>query len=256
MSNRNNVNELIDLVKNMSSKMDEKFEKIENEIVFIKKDVKKNIEKNIEKNNKLESVINKIENLSNKIDKIENEIVIIKKDTDKIQENVQSLLNYKTEMKSYQAINSKEFEKEVTNWLFNYFVNKNYSSHYYIPSYEEIPRNLLNVNATTKKTLTDLDGVIVQTNMDPSKKRNSNNIKYTLHIMESKHKMEVSKIKNKIKQMIKFYRIVNSKNSNIDLSKFRGCDFYLYFASPITTENVFNFVMDKKYLKPETWDIY
>ena len=227
MNNRNNnTREIYDVLKKILSrldKMDERFDKMD------------------ERLDKMDKRFDK------RFDKIENEIVLIKKD-------IGSLKQYEKEMKSYQSINSKKFEKEVTKWLYNYFINKNYSSYYYIPSNEEVPRNLLNVNANTKKTLTDLDGIIIQTNLDPSKKKDSNNIKYTLHIIEAKHKMEIYKIKQKIRQMIKFYKLINKNNSNINLSKFKGCDIYLYFASPVIDRYIYDFIKNKLYLDyNKTW---
>ncbi len=210
-------------------------------------------------NNYKRELIDLLKKMSLKIDNIENEIELIKKDTKKIdviRKNVQSLLNYKKEMKSYQAVNSKEFEKEVTRWLYNYFENNNFSSQYYIPSDKEIPRNVLNINTENKKikSITDLDGVIVQTNINPSNKRDSNNIKYTLHIIEAKHKLDKGRIKKKIRQVIKFYKMINNKNSNSVLTKFKDCKICLYFASPITEKFIYDFVLDKNYLKLETWE--
>jgi chromosome segregation ATPase len=104
---------------------------------------------------KVDKLQDKVDKLQDKVDKIENEIIIMKKD-------IRTLQDHRIEVKSYQKINAKEYEKEITQWLYNYLINNNYSSFYCIPSYEELPRNIFNTNNETKKikTVTDLDGVL------------------------------------------------------------------------------------------------
>lgn len=77
-------------------------------------------------------------------------------------------------------------------------INNDYSLHYYIPTYEEFPRNILNINNKNQKlkTITDLDGVIIGSNMKNLYKSNSN-IKYKICIIEAKHTLTISKIKKK-----------------------------------------------------------
>jgi Mg2+ and Co2+ transporter CorA len=143
MNNNNLVlKEILDIVKNLSIKVD----KIEDKV------------------DKIEDKVDKIED---KVDKIENEIIIIKKD-------INSLKDYRIEVKSYQNVNAKEYEKEITKWLYNYLINNNYSVFFYIPSYEELPRDILNIDNESKKlkTITDLDGVIISTNINPTEKKN------------------------------------------------------------------------------------
>ena len=51
-------------------------------------------------------------------------------------------------MESYQLVNSKNYEIEMTSWLYNYLISHNFSLFYYIPSNIEIKRELFN---NTKK---------------------------------------------------------------------------------------------------------
>lgn len=113
----------------------------------------------------------------------------------------------------------------------------------------------MNIDNESKKlkTITDLDGVIISTNINPLHKKNINIIHYTLYIIEAKHKLTISKIKKKIRQVIKFYKIINNKNLDSNLHKFKNSKIYLYFASPIIKKDTYDFIIDKKYLDINTW---
>jgi hypothetical protein len=220
----------------------------------------------------LREILNKISDMSIKIDNIEKDVKTLKDD-------VKTLKEYRTEMKSYQLINSKNYEIEILNWLYNYLILHNYSLFFYIPSNIEIQREIyFNNNSNKKKTLTDLDGLIVGTNnfhikncykilkneesindeenikcIKEYKNTISNNFVYDLHIIESKHKIDISKIKKKLRQIIKFKNTIDNINSPLNLKKFSKGSIYLYFATPILKKNVYNFISTKEYLKENTW---
>jgi hypothetical protein len=217
MNNKNISNEILNLVKNLSIKFD--------------------------------NLSIKFDNLSIKVDNIENDILIIKKD-------IKSLKDHRTEVKSYQKINSKEYEKEMTNWLFHYLINNNYSLHFYIPSNKEFPRDILNVNNINQKikTVTDLDGVIIGTTINPLHKKNSNITENKIYILEAKHNFTIAKIKKKIKQVIKLYKIINNPNSSLNLQKYKNSPIYLYFSSPLLKKEIYEFISKKEYLLPKIWE--
>jgi hypothetical protein len=123
---------------------------------------------------------------------------------------------------------------------------------YYIPNSNEISKNLFNTGNNHKKTITDLDGIIIGTNntfMGNNKElysfdkykntnilyRNTNYIIYDLHIIESKHTLSVSKIRTKIKQIIKFRNIIESSTDK-NLNKFASGIIYLYFSTPVLSK--------------------
>ena len=217
----------------------------------------------------LKEILNKISDIAVRIESIQ-------KDIREIKYNVRSLNQHKIETKSYQSINSKNYEIEITNWLYNYLILKNYSLFYYIPSNIEIQRELFfNNNTKIRKTLTDLDGIIVGTNnfnikncylilkneesitdtenikcIKDYKNTILNNFTYDLHIIEAKHKLDISKIKKKLRQIIKLKKMINNINSPLNLRKFINGSIYLYFATPILKTNVYNFVNKKEYLHP------
>lgn len=217
MNNKNISNEILNLVKNLSID--------------------------------LQNLSTKVDNLSIKVDNIEIDISIIKKD-------IKSLKDHRTEVKSYQKINSKEYEKEMTYWLFHYLINNDYSLHFYIPSNEEFPRDILNINNTNQKikTITDLDGVIIGTTINPCHKKNSNITENKIYILEAKHNFTIAKIKKKIKQVIKFYKIINSTNSMVNLQKYKNFPIYLYFSSPLLKKEIYEFINKKEYLLPKIWE--
>jgi hypothetical protein len=227
----------------------------------------------------LKEILDKISNISIRLDNIENDIKILKDDVKILKDDVKKLKEHRTEIKSYQLINSKSYEKEMTNFLYNYLISHNHSLFFYIPSNIEISRELFIINnSNKKKVLTDLDGIIVGTNnfhikdcyqilkneesMDDEqnikcikeyKNTISNNFNYDLHIIESKHNLDISKIKKKLRQVIKFKNLIENKNSSLNLKKFSKGSIYLYFATPILNKNVFDFINNKEYLKPHIW---
>ena len=229
--------------------------------------------------NILQEILNKISDMTVRFDYIEKDIREIKDDVKLLKDDVMSLKQHRTEIKSYQSINSKNYEIEITNWLYNYLILQNYSLFYYIPSNIEIQRELFfNNNTNKRKTLTDLDGIIVGTNnfnikncyailkneesitdeknikcIKDYKNTISNNFIYDLHIIESKHKLDISKIKKKLRQIIKFKKMINNINSPLNLRKFINGSIYLYFATPILKTDVYNFVNKKEYLNYNIW---
>ena len=126
-----------------------------------------------------------------KIDKIESDTEIIKKDIHILKKDVESLKQHRVEIKSYQLVNSKNYEIEMTSWLYNYLIINNKSLFYYIPSNIEIKREIFNNSNKTKekKTITDLDGVIIGTN--------NFNIRDCIEILKNENKIiiEPKKIK-------------------------------------------------------------
>lgn len=227
----------------------------------------------------LKEILNKISDMSIRFDNIDIRFDIIEKDIKEIKDDVKSLKQHRAEVKSYQLINSKNYEIEITNWLYNYLISHNYSFFFYIPSNIEIKRELFfKNNANKKKVLTDLDGIIVGTNnfhikncyeilkneesitneenikcIRDYKNTISNNFIYDLHIIESKHKIDISKIKKKLRQIIKFKNTINNINSSSNLKKFSKGSIYLYFATPIMKKDVYEFINKKEYLNPSTW---
>lgn len=215
-----------------------------------------------------------------KIDKIESDIEIIKKDIHILKKDVESLKQHRVEIKSYQLVNSKNYEIEMTSWLYNYLIINNKSLFYYIPSNIEIKREIFNNSNKTKekKTITDLDGVIIGTNnfnirdcveilknenkitdtkniekIQKYKNTISNTFNYNLHIIESKHSLDKSKIKKKLRKMIFLKKLIDKKDSPLDLTKFSKSDIYLYFATPILREDLLKFIKNNEYLDHNTW---
>lgn len=218
----------------------------------------------------LKEILQQLSIISTKVNKIESDIELIKKD-------VNSLKEYRTEIKSYQLINSKNYEIEMTSWLYSYLIINNKSLFYYIPSNIEIKREIFN-NSKKRKTITDLDGVILGTNnfyikncyeilkienkitdiknierIKKYKNTISDTFNYDLHIIESKHSLDKSRIKKKLRQMIFFKKLIDKKDSPLDLTKFSKGEIYLYFATPILREDLLKFIKNNEYLDHNTW---
>jgi acetyltransferase-like isoleucine patch superfamily enzyme len=217
----------------------------------------------------LQEILQQLSNISTKVDKIERKV-------DKIERDVESLKEHRVEIKSYQSVNFKSYEIEMTSWLYNYLIINNKSLFYYIPSNIEIKREIFN---NSNKTITDLDGVIIGTNnfhikdcYDILKNENKitdtkniekikiykntislNSFNYNLHIIESKHSLDKRKIKKKLRQMIFLKNLIDKKDSSLDLTKFSKSDIYLYFATPILREDLLNFIKNNEYLDHNTW---
>jgi len=235
----------------------------------------------------LNEILNKLNTLTNKVDKIDGDITVLKTDvailkTDVavLKKEVSGLKQHRTEIKSYQIINSKNYEIEITNWLYNYLIIHNFSYFYYIPSNIEFPRELFinNGNIKQKKTLTDLDGIVIGTNnyhikecysyikneeilteekniecVKKYKNTITNSFIYDIHIIESKHSLDRNKIKKKIRQILILKKIIDNKNSSKNLQKFSNGNIYLYFATPILNEYLYDFINKKEYLLETTW---
>ena len=80
----------------------------------------------------------------------------------------------------------------MTSWLYNYLIINNKSLFYYIPSNIEIKREIFNNSNKTKekKTITDLDGVIIGTN--------NFNIRDCVEILKNENKITDTKNIEKI----------------------------------------------------------
>jgi hypothetical protein len=249
----------------------------------------------------LENILSEIksfkEEIKEDIEEIKEDIEKIKTDLNSFKKEVKKeFFSIKEELKkftTYTKIESKLYEKEITSWLYNYFIKIKFSMFFYIPTEEEFNRNLVRIkdNQNNKKsknpnTLTDIDGIIIETNNYNEKDKckivnniintfNENeskqrklyktcinqetlkNIKepfiYILHIIESKHSLDIKRIKNKIRQIINLKKIIDNENCPEYLLKFRNSEIYLYLATPTLNKNVFNFIKENKYKDPEMW---
>jgi hypothetical protein len=53
--------------------------------------------------------------------------------------------------------------------------------------------------------------------------------------------------------MILFKKIIDNKNSPLNLTKFSKGNIYLYFATPILRKDLVDFIKNKEYLDSNTW---
>jgi hypothetical protein len=171
-------------------------------------------------------------------------------------------------IEKYIKRESTYYEYKVTNWLLRYLQNINKEYIYYIPTELEVPRDLITVNIHNKKSIiTDIDGVIIGTNnkfydkkishiknqnlFTPENKKES--YIYNIYIIECKHSIDIKKIKNKIKQMLKFKNIINDTSSPKFIQKFSTGQIYLYFSAPFIEEKVLDFINKEQYLDENYW---
>ena len=172
-------------------------------------------------------------------------------------------------IEKYIKKKSTYYEYKVTNWLLSYLKNINKEYIYYIPSELEVPRDLITVNSNNKKKsiITDIDRVIIGTNnkfydkkishiknenlFTPENKKES--YIYNIYIIECKHSIDIKKIKNKIKQILKFKNIINDPSSPKFIRKFSTGQIYLYFSAPFIEEKVLDFINKEQYLDENYW---
>ena len=95
--------------------------------------------------------VDKIDKIESDIEIIKKDIHILKKDVESLKKDVESLKQHRVEIKSYQLVNSKNYEIEMTSWLYNYLIINNKSLFYYIPSNIEIKREIFNNSNKTKE---------------------------------------------------------------------------------------------------------
>ena len=53
--------------------------------------------------------------------------------------------------------------------------------------------------------------------------------------------------------MIFLKKLIDKKDSPLDLTKFSKSDIYLYFATPILREDLLKFIKNNEYLDHNTW---
>lgn len=224
----------------------------------------------------LKTILDKINNLDKKLIDINKNIKLLKDD--------------RAEFKKYSLIESKLYEKEITSWLYNNFINLHQSMFFYIPDEKEIPIEILkfiNIKNISKKpnTLTDLDGIIIETNnfneknkcelfqinnsfhneistklnytkcinqINESQNKKENFI-YKLHIIESKHNLDIKKIKKKLRQILILKDIIDNEESPENFKKFKNSEIYLYFATPTLNKGVYDFIKNNTYKEEVQW---
>jgi hypothetical protein len=241
----------------------------------------------------LQTILSEIRTIKTDIDGIKTDIDGIKTDIASFKKEVKKDINsLKEEVKkftTYTTIESKLYEKEITTWLYNHFIKIKFSMFFYIPNEEEFPRSLIRIKNEKNKgqsTLTDVDGIIIETNNYNEKDKckivnniitpfhqNQTNQKnlykafinqepskdttepftYTLHIIESKHSLDIKRIKKKIRQIIILKKTIEGRNCPVHLQKFKNADIYLYLATPTLKENVFDFIKKNIYKQANMW---
>ncbi len=128
-----------------------------NNIIQILNDIKNKIdiiEKKVDKIDIIEKKVDKIDIIEKKMDIIEKEVKIIKN-------NIKTINNHIKKESLYN-------EYRITNKLLSHLKNTEISYVYYIPSINDFPRNIF----INKKSITDIDGVIIGTN-DINKTKNT-----------------------------------------------------------------------------------
>jgi hypothetical protein len=242
----------------------------------------------------LKTILSEIRTIKSDINEIKEDIVVMKQDIVVMKKDISGLKNEVLKFIKYTEIESKLYEKEITSWLYNYFITKYYSMFFYIPNKEEFPRDLIKVindsEGNSKKnnsTLTDVDGIIIETDNYNEKEKckivnnhllnsflqnqqnqkqfykkcvNQQSLKttsdpfiYKLHIIESKHTLDIRKIKKKIKQIILLKKMFDSESCHPNLEKFKNSEIYLYFAAPTLKENVIHFIKKNIYKEESIW---
>lgn len=219
----------------------------------------KNILLELLEQNKL--IFKRLDNIDNKLINFENNLANFDKSHKILVRAVRNIENYIKNESNY-------YEYKVTNWLLLYLKNMNKEYIYYIPSELEVPRDLFIDNVNKKRQLvTDIDGIIIGTNnkyydkkithiknenlLTPENKKES--YIYNIYIIESKHYIDIKKIKAKIKQIIKFRNIINDPSSHYNIRKFSTGHIYLYFSAPFIEEKVLDFINKEQYLDDNYW---
>jgi hypothetical protein len=230
------------------------------------------ITNNFNSNNKnmLLFISEQLKNLNTKFDNFELRLDNLETRFDNLEKVHKKLSNSMDELKAYVKKESDYYEYKVTYWLLNYLKNNIKSSVFYIPSDTEVPRDLFMLNSNSKKkTISDLDGVVIGTNnLNYQKKyshiKNNNLITpidkkesyfYDIYIIESKHFLTIKKIKDKIKQIILFKNIINDPNSPYSIRKFSTGKIFLYFSAPVINNQTLDFINNKLYLNNDYWKL-
>ena len=210
---------------------------------------------------KLDNIDSRLDNIDSRLDKNDSKLLNFEKVQKNLVRGVENIENYIKKESTY-------YEYKVTNWLLSYLKNIYKEYIYYIPSELEVPRDLITINSNNKKsTITDIDGVIIGTNnkfhdkkishiknanlLTPENMKESYN--YNIYIIECKHSIDIKKIKNKIKQILKFKNIINDLSSPYNIRKFSTGQIYLYFSAPFIEEHVLNFINQEQYLDEKYW---
>jgi hypothetical protein len=216
----------------------------------------KNILLELLEQNKL--ILKKLDNFENKFGTFENKFGTFENKLTNFDKSHKNLVASVRNIENYIKKESNYYEYKVTNWLLFYLKNMNKEYIYYIPCELEVPRDLFIENVNIKKqTITDIDGIIIGTNnkyqnlLTPENKKESNI--YNIYIIQSKHYIDIKKIKTKIKQIIKLKNIINDPSSPYNIRKFSTGQIYLYFSVPFIEEKVLDFINKEQYLDENYW---